>query len=81
MDDYEKINGVPVAMINHNTGHGGTYNEENGGANAQVVVNWLNWQLRNDAKSARWFVGEDCGICTRDGWTIQRKNAFPDRIR
>lgn len=77
MDDYERIKNVPVAMINHDTGHGGTYNEPNGGANAQVVVNWLNWQLRGDAKAGNWFVGEDCEICTRDGWTILRKNGFP----
>lgn len=31
---------------------GGTYHEPNGGAAAQVAVDWLNWQLRGDAKAA-----------------------------
>ncbi|MCP5144440.1 MAG: hypothetical protein H6978_06420 [Gammaproteobacteria bacterium] len=76
MDDYERINHVPIAMINQDTGHGGTYLEPNGGANAQVVVRWLNWQLRGDTEAGSWFVGDDCLLCADDKWTVERKN-FP----
>src|SRR6185436_301792 len=46
MDDFTRISHVPVAVANLPVGHGGTYNEPNGGAAASVAVSWLNWQLR-----------------------------------
>ena len=78
MDDFKLIDHVPVAMANLPVGHGGTYHEPNGGAAAQVAVDWLNWQLRGDAKAAARFVGEKCGLCTDPKWTLERKN-FPAR--
>jgi hypothetical protein len=51
-----------------------TGNEPNGGAAAQVAVDWLNWQLRSEAAAARRFVGEKCGLCTDAKWTLERKN-------
>jgi dienelactone hydrolase len=77
MDDFKQIQHVPVAVANLPVGHGGTYNEPNGGAAAQVAVDWLNWQLRGDAAAARRFVGEKCGLCTDAKWTLERKNNFP----
>jgi dienelactone hydrolase len=77
MDDYKQIQHVPVAVANLPVGHGGTYNEPNGGAAAQVAVDWLNWQLRGDAAAAHRFVGEKCGLCTDAKWTLERKNKFP----
>lgn len=73
-DDFRLIDHVPVVMTNLPVGHGGTYHEPNGGAAAQVAVNWLQWQLRGDAKAAAMFVGEKCGLCTDPRWTIERKN-------
>jgi hypothetical protein len=55
-------------------GHGGTFQEPNGGAAASVAVSWLDWQLRGDATAARLFVGEDCGLCRDAKWTYQRRN-------
>ncbi|MDR2214262.1 MAG: hypothetical protein LBE59_00285 [Nevskiaceae bacterium] len=78
MDDFRLIDHVPVAIANLPVGHGGTYSEPNGGAAAQVAVDWLNWQLRGDAKAAARFVGEKCGLCTDSKWTLERKN-FPAR--
>jgi hypothetical protein len=63
MDDFKRITHVPAAIANLPVGHGGTFNEPNGGAAASVAVSWLNWQLRGDAQSAKRFVGEDCGLC------------------
>ena len=73
MDDFKRITHVPVAMANLQVGHGGTFNEPNGGAAASVAVSWLNWQLRGDAQSAKRFVGEDCGLCKDAQWSLERK--------
>jgi hypothetical protein len=73
MDDFNRIAHVPVAIANLPVGHGGTFNEPNGGAAASVAVSWLNWQLRGDAQGAKRFVGEDCGLCKDTQWSLQRK--------
>jgi len=73
MDDFNRIAHVPVAVANLPVGHGGTFNQPNGGAAASVAVSWLDWQLRGDTKSAKRFVGEDCGLCQDSQWSLQRK--------
>lgn len=73
MDDFNRIGHVPIAMANLPVGHGGTFNESNGGAAASVAVSWLNWHLRGDGESAKRFVGEDCGLRKDSQWTLQRK--------
>jgi hypothetical protein len=76
MDDFKRITHVPVAIANLPVGHGGTFNEPNGGAAASVAVSWLNWQLRGDAQSGKRFVGDDCGLCKDAQWSLERKQ-FP----
>lgn len=76
MDDFNQISHVPAAIANLPVGHGGTFDQPNGGAAASVAVSWLNWQLRGDAQSARRFVGDDCGLCRDTQWSLQRKQ-FP----
>ena len=73
MDDFARIDHVPAAVANIDRGHGGTYWDPNGGAAAQVVVQWLNWQLRGDAKAKAMFVGENCGLCRDPAWKLQTK--------
>jgi hypothetical protein len=73
MDDFSRISHVPAAIANLAVGHGGTFNEPNGGAAASVAVSWLEWQLRGDAKSAKRFVGDDCELCKDTLWSLQRK--------
>jgi dienelactone hydrolase len=72
-DDYEKIDSVPAMLVSHDTGHGGTFFQANGGDNAQVAVAWLDWQLRHDPQAAHWFVGPDCRLCTDTQWTVHKK--------
>jgi len=74
MDDYKRIAHVPAAVANLPVGHGGTFQEKNGGAAASVAVSWLDWQLRGDARAARRFVGDDCGLCRDSSWTFEQKN-------
>jgi dienelactone hydrolase len=73
-DDVARIDTVPVFLADHNAGHGGTLNDPNGGSEAQVTVNWLDWQLKGDAKAGAMFTGEDCGLCTDHAWTVVRKD-------
>ena len=74
MDDFHRIDHVPAAVANIDVGHGGTYNEPNGGRAAQVAVAWLEWQLRGDQKAKEWFVGDACRLCADKAWTLERKN-------
>lgn len=76
MDDFKRIDHIPIAVANLPVGHGGTYGEPNGGPAAQVAVAWFNWQLRGDARAAQRFVGTQCGLCTDAKWTLDRKH-FP----
>jgi hypothetical protein len=73
MDDFNRIAHVPVAIANLPVGHGGTFNQPNGGAAASVAVSWLEWQLRGDTAHSKRFVGEDCGLCQGSAWSLQRK--------
>jgi hypothetical protein len=73
MDDFAHIAHVPIAVANIDKGHGGTYWEPNGGAAAQVVVDWLEWRIRGDADASRAFLGEDCGLCADPAWEYETK--------
>jgi len=57
-------------------GHGGTYNEDNGGAFGVTAVAWLKWQLMNDtsAKGKGYFVGPQCGLCTNSQWQVHSRS-------
>jgi dienelactone hydrolase len=73
-DDFRRIGHVPVLLANlQGVGHGGTYWQPNGGKAATVVVAWLDWQLRGDARAARLFTGADCGLCRDKAWLVQKK--------
>lgn len=78
MDDFKRIDHVPVAAANLlGAGHGGTYSQENGGVAAQVAVRWLDWQLRDDPEAAKYFVGADCKLCTDPAWAFEAKGLTP----
>lgn len=74
IDDFAKIDKVPVAIANlEKVGHGGTYSQPNGGEFGVVATAWLKWQLEGDKKSGKMFTGSDCGLCSREGWTYEKK--------
>lgn len=74
MDDYKRIEHVPVAITNLDVGHGGTYMQPKGGEFARVALAWLNWQLKDIQEDSKLFVGDNCGLCVDDKWTIEIKN-------
>lgn len=73
MDDFARIDHVPVAVANLDVGHGGTFREPNGGRVGTVAVQWLEWQLRGDEAASRWFIGENCSLCEDAEWTYEAK--------
>ncbi len=74
MDDFKRIENVPVAIINLDVGHGGTYAQPHGGAFSNPTIAWLKWQLKGDSKAASMFKGDKCGLCTDKKWKIETKN-------
>ena len=74
MDDYARVDHVPIMLADLPVGHGGTFFEPFGGAAAQVAVDWLEWQLRGNTSAARTFTGANCRLCTDPEATIEAKN-------
>lgn len=77
MDDFERIDHVPVMAASLDVGHGGTLNRAAGGEWALVGAAWLDWQLKQDSTAGHFFTGPDCRLCVLPEWTIRRKN-FPE---
>lgn len=73
MDDFQRVNHVPIVMTNHDVGHGGTYHQPHGGEFTKVALPWLEWQLKGDTEASKMFLGEDCGLCNDPAWTIEVK--------
>jgi hypothetical protein len=68
---------VPIFYgVYPSVGHGGTYNQDNGGPFGQVAVAWLRWQLQRDtsAKSKGYFVGAQCVLCTDSNWQVKSRS-------
>lgn len=74
MDDFRRINNVPVFVANLNVGHGGTYAQPHGGDFAKVATAWFQWQLQGDKKAAAMFEGDPCGVAQMPGWKVEKKN-------
>jgi len=75
LDDLKRISHVPVFFAENGVGHGGTYRDDAyGGEYAQIAVHWLNWQFKGDDSAAKWFVGDDCVLCTDENWRVIQKN-------
>ncbi|QIA08078.1 poly(ethylene terephthalate) hydrolase family protein [Draconibacterium halophilum] len=74
MDDYKRINHVPVYVANLDVGHGGTYREPHGGEFAKVATAWYQWQMKGDKEASKMFVGDNCGLCNDAEWKFESKN-------
>ncbi|MDX9874888.1 MAG: dienelactone hydrolase family protein [Spongiibacteraceae bacterium] len=73
MDDFARIDGVPVMVANSDVGHDGTYWDPNGGDYARVVTAWLDWHLKGSETAATMFQGENCGLCVDAKWAVAKK--------
>ena len=74
MDDFKRIDNVPVFVANMDVGHGGTYRQPHGGEFAKVATAWFKWQLKGDKKAAKMFTGDPCGLSLDPNWEVDRKN-------
>lgn len=71
--DYKAIKHVPVVLAdNTQSGHGGTYEQPGGGANARMVKAWLDWQLKGKTENETLFIGSE--LKDYPNWTIEHKN-------
>jgi dienelactone hydrolase len=70
--DFETINPQLPLLYGYapGVGHGGTYNQDNGGIFGEVGVAWLRWQLLDDegASGKGFFTGDNCVVCSNDKW-------------
>jgi hypothetical protein len=74
MDDFSRINHVPVFAANLNVGHGGTYRQPHGGEFAKVATAWYKWQLKGDNEAGKMFTGNPCGLSKDPQWKAEKKN-------
>jgi hypothetical protein len=74
MDDYNRINHVPVFVANMDVGHGGTYRQPHGGEFAIVATAWFKWQLKGDHEASQLFSGNSCQLSQSTIWKVDKKN-------
>jgi len=74
MDDFNRINHVPVFVANMDVGHGGTYGKPHGGEFAKVATEWFRWQLKDDKEAGKMFTGNPCGLAKDPAWKVEKKN-------
>lgn len=74
MDDFKRINHVPVFVANMDVGHGGTYRQPHGGEFAVVATAWYKWQLKGDQDAGKLFTGNPCGLSQSTTWRVDKKN-------
>lgn len=73
MDDFKRINHVPVFVANMDVGHGGTYSKPHGGEFAKVATAWYKWQLKDDNEAGKMFTGNPCGLSLDPNWKVEKK--------
>lgn len=74
MDDFERINHVPVFVANMDVGHGGTYSQPHGGEFAKVATAWYKWQLKDDKEAGKMFTGNPSQLSSSTIWEVDKKN-------
>jgi enterochelin esterase-like enzyme len=74
MDDFARINHVPIFVGNLDVGHGGTYGQPYGGEFARVATHWYKWQLKGDKEAGKLFTGKTPGLSKSPGWVVEKKN-------
>lgn len=73
MDDFSRINHIPVFVANMDVGHGGTYGQPHGGEFAKVATAWFKWQLKGDADAGKLFTGNPCELSKNPLWKTDKK--------
>lgn len=74
LDDFRKIDNVPVVFANLPVGHLGTYQDDFGGEFSQVALKWLDWQLKGSDEGKTFFLGDTSDRDGFENWTVVHKN-------
>ena len=74
MDDFARVDHVPIVMTNLDVGHGGTYHKPHGGEFTPVALAWLDWHLKGKQAASAMFLGEDSTLNRDPAWSIELKN-------
>lgn len=74
MDDFKRINHLPVFVANMDVGHGGTYSRPHGGEFAKVATAWYQWQLKGDTEAGKQFTGNPPALSKDPNWKVEKKN-------
>ncbi|MEB2780017.1 alpha/beta hydrolase-fold protein [Algoriphagus sp. C2-6-M1] len=74
MDDFSRINHIPIFVGNLDVGHGGTYGQPHGGEFARVALNWYKWQLKGDEEAGKLFTSNPPALAKSAGWVVEKKN-------
>ncbi|MBE6286846.1 MAG: alpha/beta hydrolase [Mediterranea massiliensis] len=71
--DYKAIKKVPVVFADMaEAGHTATFAQPYGGAFAQMVIRWLDWQAKGKDENASLFL--EANLKDFPGWTMESKN-------
>lgn len=74
MDDFARVNHVPIVITNLDVGHAGTYSRPHGGEYTPVALAWLDWQLKGEEAKSKVFVGKDNELGRDPKWSVEAKN-------
>lgn len=74
MDDFSRVDQVPIVIANLDVGHAGTFAQPRGGEFARVALAWLDWQLKGKTDASAWFLGEDSKLHRDPDWTVETRN-------
>jgi dienelactone hydrolase len=77
MDDFSRINHVPIVMANLDVGHGGTYARPHGGEYTPVALAWLDWHLKGNRNASQTFLDENSPLRRDPTWMVEVKNLKP----
>jgi hypothetical protein len=64
--------GTPACKGNLPVGHGGTYNEVNGGKIGVAASYFFQWMLRGNVTASQWFTSPTMAVA--DGWSVVSKD-------
>lgn len=74
MDDFSRVDHIPIVMTNLDVGHAGTYMHPHGGEYTPVALAWLDWQLKGRKDASTMFLGKDSKLGKDPRWTVETKN-------
>lgn len=73
LSDYEIVDNAFAAIATYPSGAQGTFSEDYGGVYSTVVLQWLDWLMKDNEASRGIFTGEEC-ICAYSLWELKQRN-------